>query len=280
MTVDSQQRFIDLVNKDNSLTLTKNDVILGKVNDLPDGRSKTRILAVRGSGYRGGVTLHYQRLRFSKLFGFFQPKVEVPQGFEPTIPLFIAQVELRYGIRLKEDEVIISRKTTEEGDFYVVEAKDTSLVYSDTAEFMLEFHQIEISTVVDGSSLNFVYPTEQPEDETRRIDAVVYSGGWVVPEAKVELSAFLVGQFADYNLMWLTQTLSGESWYFHETLPMEHNIGGALVEYNGPAEGLKLLEDPDLALLVPPTEPHENVLVMRLDQELCTDFVGVLTFYY
>lgn len=132
MTVDTQQRFIDLVNKDNSLTLTKNDVILGKVSDLPDGRSKTKILAVRGSGYRGGVTLHYQRLRFSKLFGFFQPKVEVPPGFEPTIPLFIAQVELRYGIRLKEDEVIISRKTTEEGDFYVVEARDTSLLYSDT----------------------------------------------------------------------------------------------------------------------------------------------------
>ena len=280
MTVDSQQRFVDLVNKDNNLTLTKEDIIFGKVDDLQDGRSRTKILAVRGSGYRGGVTLHYQRLRFSKLFGFFQPKVLIPDGFEPSVAIFIAQVELRYGIRLSEDDVVISRKTTEEGDFYLVEARDTSMVYSESAEFLLEFNQVEITTVIDAETHNFVYATPQPEDQARRTDGVVYSGGWVVPEAKVELANFMVGQMANSNLMWLTQTLSGDSWSFHETMPLDHNLGGALVEYNGPASELSKLADEDLALLVPPSAPHENVLVVRIDQTLCTDFAGVLTYYY
>lgn len=279
MSSNSQERFIGQVNSDNETTLTPEDVIFGSVADTDMDRSQTRIVATPGSGYRGGVTLRYRRLRLSKLFGFFQPKVPVPDGAEPTPELLIASVKANYGITLDPLDVTISRKTLEEGDFFVVEAKDTSLVYSDTADFMLQFNQLDIETVIGTDSQSYVYPTEQLEEEPRKIDGFVYAGGWVVPEASVELSEFLVGQEADHNLMWLTQTLSGESWYVDNN-PGEHNLFGALVDYNGPISGYALIPDEVVTVLVRPTGEEMRVLALKPDPAYCTDFVGCLTYYY
>lgn len=279
MSSNSQERFIGQVNSDNEATLTPDDVMFGSVLDTDMDRSQTRIVAAPGSGYRGGVTLRYRRLKLSKLFGFFQPKVPVPDGQEPTPELLIASVSAQYGIRLDPADVVISRKTLEEGDFFLVEAKDTSLVYSDQTEFLLQFNQLDIETVIGTDSLSYVYPTDQNAEEPRKIDGFVYAGGWVVPEAGIELSKFLVGQEADHNLMWLTQTLSGEDW-FVDNNPGEHNLFGALVDYNGPATEYASIPEEVVSVLLPPNLEQYRVMALKPNPEYCTDFVGCLTYYY
>lgn len=277
---DSKQQFIAQVNQDNlNLVLTKDDVVFGTVSDNPEGRSITRIVAVPGSGYRGGVTLRYNRLRLGKLFGFFQPKVLVPDDTEPTPGLLIALVKDRYGVELSEEDLTILRKTTSQGDFYVVEARDTSLKYSESTEIMLEFNQLEIGTVIDSETNNYVYPIEQGDGIPRLIDGLVYSGGWFVPEAGIELTAFTMGMSGDANLAWLAQTLSGDDWT-HSLEPRERNTEGSLVDYNGPISGVALIEDPAISLLSTPSGEVSNVLVLKLDPTLCTSVTGSLTFYY
>lgn len=277
---DSKQEFITQVNRDNlNLVLTKDDVVFGKVNDDQEGRSITRIVAVPGSGYRGGVTLRYNRLRLGKLFGFFQPKVLVPDDTEPTPGLLIALVKDRYGVELFEDDLIILRKATSQGDFYVVEAKDTSLKFSESTEIKLEFNQLEIDVVIDSETNNYVYPVEQVDGAGRLIDGLVYSGGWFVPEAHIELSAFVMGMSGDANLAWLAQTLSGDDWS-HSLEPRERNTEGSLVDYNGPISGVSLIEEPAISLLTPPSGGDGNVLVLTLDPTHCTGVTGSLTFYY
>lgn len=277
---ESRKQLITQVNQDNlNLALTEDDVVFGTVSDTPEGRSITRIVAAPGSGYRGGVTLRYNRLRLGTLFGFFQPKVLVPNDTEPSVTLLIELVKDRYGLDLSEDDLTILRKTTDQGDFYLVEARDTSLKFSDSTEILLEFNQIEIGTVIDSETNNYVYPIEQSEDNPRKIDGIVYSGGWFVPEAAIELSAFLTGMSGDANLAWLAQTLSGDDW-IHSLEPRERNTEGSLVDYNGPVAGVSLIQDPAISLLALPSEEASNVLVLKLDETLCTDVVGSLTFYY
>lgn len=279
MGADSKQEFLDLVNQDNSLALTNKDVIFGTVLDTED-RSTTRIKAAPGSGYRGGVTLHYRRLKLGTLFGFFQPKVLVPDSTEPTPQLLLALVKEQYGVDIALEDMVVLRKTIPEGDFYVVEAKDTSMVYSDTVEILLTFNQLEISTVIDPDSLSYVYPTTQNPDEPAKIDGLVYSGGWYVPEASVELSKFVAGNFADKNLAWLVQTLSGDDWDFEPSDSRPYNLAGALVDYNGPVSGVSLIDDLVVSLLCPQEESDRNVLVLKLDETLCDNFVGLMTIYY
>ena len=279
MGANSKQQFLDLVNQDNVLALTEKDVIFGTVNEI-ESRDVTRIKAAPDSGYRGGVTLRYNRLKLGKLFGFFQPKVLVPDSTEPTPELLVALVKENYGIALELDDVVVLRKTIPEGDFYIVEAKDTSLVYSGSAEILLTFNQLEISTVIDSETQSYVYPTPQEEALPPKTDALVYSGGWYIPEASIELSAFVAGNSADKNLAWLTQTLSGEDWVFQEAVPHPRNLAGGLVVFNGPENEYELIAEDVVSLLSPKGESIRNVLVVKIDETLCEDLVGLLTFYY
>lgn len=279
MGADSKQQFLDLVNQDNSLALTDKDVIFGTVLDTED-RSTTRIKAAPGSGYRGGVTLRYRRLKLGTLFGFFQPKVLVPDSTEPTPQLLLALLKDQYGVDIALDDMVVLRKTIPEGDFYVVEAKNTSMVYSDSVEVLLTFNQLEISTVIDPDSLSYVYPTVQDPELAAKIDGLVYSGGWYVPEAKIELGKFVAGNFADKNLAWLVQTLSGDDWAFEKSELRSYNLAGALVDYNDPVSGVSLIDDLVVSLLCPQEESDRNVLVLKLDETLCDNFVGLMTIYY
>lgn len=276
---DSKQAFLDLVEHDNQVRLTKDDVIFGAVTD--EGERSSVTLAANPTGrYTRSVTFDYRRLRLSRIFGFFQPKVSA-SGYEvPSVEVFIELVAAKYGIRFEPEVLTITAKTTEEGHFYVVEAKDTSMVYSDQVTFSIEFEQIDITTVIGSDSTNYVYPTVQPEGDGAvvKADALVYSGGWMVKEAEVDLAELLVGYSATDNLRWLTSTLSGEDWVFIKDTLEDRNLFGSLVEYNGPVADYKLLADSAVSILLPPLATR--VLALRLDDQWCKNFTGVLTFYY
>lgn len=275
---DSKQAFLDLVAKDNPIRLTKDDVIFGSVTD-DNERSNVTLTANPEGRYTRSVTFDYRRLRLSSLFGFFQPKVQAPTTEVPSVDVFIALVAAQYGITFEPEVLTITAKTTEEGHYYVVEAKDTSLVYSDQATFRLDFPKIDISTVIGGDSTNFVYPTVQAAGVlVPKADALVYSGGWLVSEAAVDLGELLVGNTATDNLRWLISTLSGEDWVSIKNTETEHNLFGSLVEHNGPVAEYPLIAESAVSILIPPTATR--VLALRLSDLWCRDYTGVLTIYY
>lgn len=272
-----KQAFLDLVNHDNQTSLTQEDVIFGSVTDEGD-RSHVTLVANPEGRYTRSVTFDYRRLRLSHLFGFFQPRVTVPDGVTPTVELFIEWVAERYGIRFEADVLTITAKTTEEGNFYIVEAKDSSLVYNDQATFLLDFSKIEISTVIGPETHNFIYPTTQDETQPLLGDALVYSSGWIVSEAAVDLGELLVGNFATDNLRWLTSTLSGEDWVSLKDTLTERNLYGAYVVHNGPVAEYELLRIQDVSILN--SKAATNVLVLKLDPTTCSNLTGYLTYYY
>lgn len=276
MSFDSKGKLVELINNTNEISLTQDDIVFGTVKTQPDSRSVTKIVAAEGSGYRGGVTLRYNRINLGSLFGFFQPKINADAAGSPSVDWLLAKVAELYGVEIPSSDVVVSRKTTEEGDFFLVDAKDTSYYYSSSAEFQLVFDQIEITTLIGESTDNYVYPTSQSGE--LKIDGLVYSGGWAIPEATLSLSEFLVGQTVDEDLMWLTQTLSGDDWCLDPSNPQDFNLAESLVEYNGPTSDFSPEPDQAVTLLNPPNANH--VLVLKVSETMCSNLAGFLTFYY
>lgn len=275
MPLNDQSLLLDQVNTANTLDLTTDDVVFGPVATEQSGRTVTRLQAAPGSGYRGGVTLRYNRLDLGRLFGFFQPKLDVEAGGTPDATWLLAKVEEYYGVSLSPTEVTVLQKSTEEGYFFVVEATDSSYRYSSSAEFQLVFVKIELASLLAAPSDNYVYPT--PQETPSAIDALVYSGGWLIPEAALRLGNLLVGQVADDDLMWLTQTLSGDDWCNDPLAVQDFNLADGLVEYNGPVAGWSPVAESAVSILAPPTATR--VLAVRISAK-CRNLVGCLTFYY
>lgn len=275
-----EDKLLGQVNADNPpLNLTTTDVVIGEVLGLPQDQAKTRLTAVKGSGFRGGVDVTYRRLGLGKLFQFFDPVVDMFGVSEITPALLLGKIKTTYGVELSENEVVVTALSLPEGMFYLIEAKPDSIVYTESMTIRVLFDQTDITEVVHESYTSFVYPTEFDEQLPRLMDAALYSGGWFVPECKVELGMFEVGSPADENIAWLIQTLSGDDWVMDTTQPSEYNVAEAVVAFNGAVADYQIVAGDDFTLLDKPQGGQGKVMALQL-APLNTNMAGKLTFYY
>lgn len=274
MGLESAKQLVDLINSTNQLKLQPSRVAF--TNPVDQGDLSTTEVTANPPGYWGTATVTYRRLGLDHLFSYFTPRVLTEEGEE-----FIEDAELirrvreRYPVKLSVDNVSIAREEREDGVYYVITAKDSSLVYkSSVAVGTRPRNQIPISEYLFPDTESYVYPNVSES----RIYARIYSGGWYMPEMSQDLSRFIVGQAPDSNLVWLTTILSGEQWVMDEEVPALRNLAGARVRYNGLVENIELHPDNGIMLYKFPTAL--NVMLLELSDTLCTGLVGRLTYYY
>lgn len=274
MALESATRLVDLINRDNQLDLKPTRLTFGNPVDQPDGLSSADVTALP-PGYWGTATIKYRRLGLDHLFSYFTPRVLMEDGeSQLTDDELIRRIRSRYPVALNLDEVTITYEQREDGDYYIVTAKDSSLVYKNAVTIGTRPRvQIPISEFIFPDTESYVYPNNSED----RAYARIYSGGWYVPEAEIELSSFMLGQGPDENLVWLTTILSGDQWVL-DAEPAEMNLSGALVRYNGLVENIELHPDAGFMLYKFPTATH--VMLLELSDTLCTGLVGRLTYYY
>lgn len=275
MAKSSAPAVIELINAVNDSHLRVADVTLSDPLGPVGRETEITVKAVPGQGYRGELNVTYQRLGLKSIFGFFQPKLEVYTLEVDRMDLILGKIYERYGVRLPEDEVTITAEPTDNGLLYTVVCEDTSLQFVEDATFDTTVAKSPIDIFVIPTSPSFVYPL----DVANRAFARVYSGGWYLKDIDFDLSIYQVGQLADDNLQWITQTVSGNSWVRDTELTIAYNIAEAVVVYNGPVNEEVLGVPGGRSLLMPP-EIAENVLIVELNDRLCPNMVGKLTYYY
>lgn len=274
MGQESEKALLELINTTNSTALEPSHVSYGKPADIAPDLSS---VAVTGrNGYRGDVTVKYQRLGLDHLFSFFQPRILVDDTDGVLAPAtVVARIRESYPIQLELDDVDVVHEAWDEGDYYVVTAKDSSLVYKSTVTVGTRPRvQIPIDQYILPESSSYVYPNNSAD----RAYARIYSGGWYLPDCGIELSKLMVGAPANVNLAWLTTIVSGDQWTLDTTAPAALNLAGARVTYNGPVGGINLHPDDGMMLYRFPEATH--VVLIELSDSLCTGMVGKLTYYY
>ncbi len=275
MAKSSAPAVIDLINAVNDSHLRVADVTLSDPLSPVGRETEIKVTAVPGQGYRGELNITYQRLGLKSIFGFFQPKLDVYTLEVDRMDLVLGKIYERYGVKLPEDEVTITAAPTDHGLLYTVVVEDTSLQFVEDATFDATVAKSPIDIFVIPTSPSFVYPL----DVAKRAFARVYSGGWYLKDIDFDLSVYQVGQLADDNLQWITQTVSGNTWVRDPELTIAYNIAEAVVVYNGPVTEEALSVPAGRSLLMPP-EVAERVLIVELNDRLCPNMVGKLTYYY
>ena len=273
MGQESEKALLGLINKANASELKPIHVTYGKPVDVSD---LSKVTVTGRNGYRGNVDVTYRRLGLNHLFSFFQPRILVDDlDAILTADQVIAKINERYPVRLEASDLTVEREAREDGDYYVVTAKDSSLVYKDSVTVGTRPRvQIPITDVILPETSSYVYPNTSES----RAYARIYSGGWYLPECWIELSQLLVGAKADVNLTWLTTIVSGDQWLLDTTAPGALNLAGARVTYNGPVDGINL--HPDDGMMLYRFPEAKFVVLLELSDSLCTGMVGKLTYYY
>lgn len=274
MGQESDKALLDLINTTNATDLKPTHVAFGVPTDVVPDLSKVVVTGRRA--YRGDVTVTYRRLGLDHLFSYFQPRILVGADEGVLTPdQVLARIQESYPVKLQSDEVTVVHESREDGDYYVVTAKDSSLVYKSTVTVGTRPRiQTPIDEYILPETSSYVYPNNSAD----RAYARIYSGGWYLPECGIELSELMVGAEPNTNLAWLTNIVSGDTWALDHTAPAELNLAGARVTYNDLVSGINLHPDDGMMLYRFPEATH--VVLVELSDSLCTGMVGKLTYYY
>lgn len=276
MGTQSKEALVSLLStSNNNVDITSAEVDFSDLTALEGLHTGIKVTAVKGGRYRGSVDLTYHRLGLTTLFKGFEPRLDVYSLEIGRDDLILARIAERYGVKLEMDDVVIETVEVDGGFTFTVTSNAEGLQFQEEATFKAIVTKSPIDVFLLPDSDRFVYPLEF----SNRTFARIYSGGWIVPEFDFELVKWAVGQVADDNLTWITRTISGNAWVNLEDLEIAYNLANAVVVYNGPVAGAALTPPTaDTLLLVP--EGVDNVMVVELNDRLCKNMVGNLTYYY
>lgn len=167
-TKSAQQIIIDLVNNDNSLSLTPALVTFGAPTHATVGGSITRdtdltLTAVAGSGYSGSATIHYNRVDLSTVPG--SRSTVFPKGDAVNISDLLPEINAAYGINMSNtadpqhpDFVdgplpTFTGTPNEQHDFQFT-ADANSLVWENSVTLTVHANDIPLSSAISNPTLN------------------------------------------------------------------------------------------------------------------------------
>lgn len=276
MGANTKGAVVALISASNDgLDITSSDVNLTDLVALDGLKTGLKVSAVRGGRYRGKVDITYHRLGLATLFAGFIPKIGLYTLEVDRNDIILSRIAERFGVKLDVEDVTITATPTEDGIDFLVESLSEGLQFQESTTFKATVAKSPIDVFVLPDSDRFVYP----QVFTDRTFARIYSGGWNVNDLDFELVKYQVGMFADDVLTWITRIVSGNAWVNYDDLAVAYNLSGAAVVYNGPISGANLTPPgPDSLMIIP--EDLSNVMVVELDDRLCKNMVGKLTYYY
>jgi len=276
MGTNSKGALVALISESNKdLDITSGDVNLSDLVALEGLKTGVKVTAVRGGRYRGEVDITYRRLGLTTLFSGFIPKIELYTLEAERNDIILARIGQRFGVMLDVDDVTITATPDGDGLVFTVATDAEALQFQEAATFKATLTKSPIDVFVLPDTDRFIYPLEFSD----RTFARIYSGGWNVTDLDFELAKYQVGSFADDDLTWITRIVSGNAWVNYDDLVIAYNLSGGVVVYNGPVSGADLSPPGSDTLMIIP-EDLSNVMIVELDDRLCKNMVGKLTYYY
>jgi len=271
----ANKEVLALLNAGNDSNLTFSDVSFSELVALEGNRTGLKVSSVRGGRYTGELDIEYERLGLITLFKGFIPKLDVYTLEVDRTDLILGKIAERYGVAINPADATINTHLVEDNYYYEVVTDSLGLQFTESITFKATIYKSPIDIFVPPVGDRFIYP----QSTANRTFSRVYSGGLKLPELGFELVKYQQGQFADQNLAWLTRIITGHGWVLEKDIEIAYNLGEAVVSYNGPIGSLELSPPLGDTLMIPPTGV-DNVLVIELNDRLCNNMVGKLTYYY
>lgn len=284
MTV-AVNKLLALINRDNKTNIVAEQVTLGapQVNsDAGIARdTKLTLTAVAGKGFKGGVTVWYNRIDLAILFKNVNANVglEITEGMtsEALIPL----INEKYGTDFEVEDFEAATPLVVGGGTATFTAKVDNVAYKGAFEVKYGLEEIALDSVVLVTTLTgFNYPNA----DITKGQAAIYSfnlDGSSQPDdfwAGVALGAVTADFVTPFNQAYRVD----EDWIFDmsaDTNPegtpipaMDYNLAGAEVIYNGDVSAAPAGQ------LV--NTVYNKVVLMTLSPTKCANFGGTLAVYY
>ena len=278
-------KLLALINRDNKTNLVEDQVVLNAPLVNPDSgiarNTKLKVVAVPGKGFRGDVTVWYNRIDLGLLFKNVNANVglEVTEGMtaEALIPL----INEKYGTDFEVEDFDALPALVVGGGTATLTAKADNVAYIQSFDVKYGLEEVALDSVVLVTTLTgFNYPNA----DTSKGQAAIYSynlDGSSEPNnywAGLALGAVDASIVVPFNQAYRVD----EDWIFDmsaDTNPegtvipaMDYNLAGAEVIYNGEVAGA-----PEGNLVNP---VYNKVVLIQLSASKCANFGGVLGVYY
>lgn len=278
-------KLLALVNRDNHTNIVDDQITLGLPLVNPDAGiardTKITLSAVPGKGFRGSVTVWYNRIDLSILFKNVSANVglEITEGM--TSDVLIPLINEKYGTDFEVADFEAATPLVVEGGTVTFTAKADNVAYKGAFDVKYGLEEIALDSVVLVTTLTgFNYPNA----DITKGQAAIYSfnlDGSSQPDnfwAGVALGAVTADFVTPFNQAYRVD----EDWIFDmsaDTNPegtpipaMDYNLAGAEVIYNGDVSAAPAGQ------LV--NTVYNKVVLMTLSATKCANFGGTLAVYY
>ena len=159
----NEKIILDLLNEQNGASLPDSAVTFGAPTELVAGEIGTELVvtAASGSGYKGSVTVKYNRVPLS-FMNTNEPNL-VLETEAKTAHGLIDALNTAFGIQLTVDDLVDSALPAVEPNVEVgatISATATSLVWHGPVTLKITASLVELSTVLTVTNLDGLYPPE------------------------------------------------------------------------------------------------------------------------
>lgn len=274
-------KLLALINRDNHTNIVEDQITLGLPLVNPDAGiardTKITLSSVPGKGFRGSVTVWYNRIDLSILFKNVSANVglELTEGM--TSDVLIPLINEKYGTDFEVADFEAATPLVVEGGTVTFTAKSDNVAYKGSFDVAYGLEEIALDSVVLITTLTgFNYPNA----DITKGQAAIYSfnlDGSSQPDnfwAGVTLGAVTADFVTPFNQAYRVD----EDWVFDaaagvdEAPAADYNLAGAEVIYNGDVAAAPA------GHLV--NTVYNKVVLMTLSATKCANFGGTLAVYY
>lgn len=274
-------KLLALVNRDNNTNIVDDQITLGLPLVNPDAGiardTKITLSAVPGKGFRGAVTVWYNRIDLSILFKNVSANVglEITEGM--TTDALIPLINAKYGTDFEVSDFEAATPLVVEGGTATLTAKTDNVAYKGAFDVAYGLEEIALDSVVLVTTLTgFNYPNA----DITKGQAAIYSfnlDGSSQPDnfwGAVALGAVTADFVTPFNQAYRVD----EDWIFDDAAGVDevpaadYNLAGAEVIYNGDVSAAPA------GHLV--NTVYNKVVLMTLSATKCANFGGTLAVYH
>ncbi len=273
-------QFLKMLNAKNNSNLTDQLVTVGAPAKNTDASivrdTVVTITAIPGKGYRGSVTVYYNRIDLGILFKNLDANVglTVADGGEDSDQNMITLINQKYGTHFEVGDLVPVQLTkSEDIQEVTLVAVGGNLMYEGEFKVKYGIAEIALDSVVLITQLDgFNYPNA----DLTKGQASIYSynlDGSAEPNSFWE-SVGLGAVDARFVTPFNTAYRVDEDWVF-DAATKDFNLYGGQVVYSGTNDAAKIYTD--LGVATNPT--YKKVCIIKLGAE-CQNFAGFLTVYF
>ena len=269
-------KLLALVNRDNATNIVEDQVVLAAPLVNPDvgvaRNTKLDFSAVPGKGFRGHVTVWYNRIDLGTLFKSIDANVGLTVTEGMTTDDLIPLINAKYGTDFESVDFVQQPLVVSDAvQTVVMAAVATNVAY--IGEFTIQYgiDEVALDSVVVVTTLSgFNYPNA----DLTKGQGAIYSfnlDGSSQPDnfwGSVAVGAVDATFVVPFNQAYRVD----EDWVFDYTQALPYNLAGATVVYNG------LVAEAPAGHLV--NTAYNKVVIMQLAADMCTNFGGDLTVYH